>query len=170
MSPGLSANIAEVAAMSDSAFRERFRSSYESSPSLSPPDLPSQKRYRGTSKLVEYDKEEEDDEEEDDEEKDDKIEEILDSDSKSEDVEDKGPTAKDEDPAARDEGLAAGDEGPSMRVESISLGGDEAVLEGQQWAVPVVEIAVSEPLGLGYEALRCQEIVLGEDQMPTVFE
>ncbi|GKF69882.1 hypothetical protein Tco_0202939, partial [Tanacetum coccineum] len=33
MSPGLSAGIAEVTAMSDSVFRKRFRSFYESSPS-----------------------------------------------------------------------------------------------------------------------------------------
>nr|GFB63919.1 hypothetical protein [Tanacetum cinerariifolium] len=37
MSPGLSASITEVAAMSDSAFRKRFRSSHDSSPS---PTLP----------------------------------------------------------------------------------------------------------------------------------
>nr|GEU64269.1 hypothetical protein [Tanacetum cinerariifolium] len=84
MSPGLSASIAEVAAMSYSVFRKRFRSSYESSPSSSPPDLPSRKRYRGTSELVE------DDEEEDDEEE---VEESLDSDRESEDAEDEGPTA-----------------------------------------------------------------------------
>ncbi|GJS02731.1 hypothetical protein Tco_1186999 [Tanacetum coccineum] len=48
MSPGLSASIAEVAAMSNLGFRKRFRSSYESSPLLSPPDLPLRKRYRGT--------------------------------------------------------------------------------------------------------------------------
>ncbi|GKG62070.1 hypothetical protein Tco_0631974, partial [Tanacetum coccineum] len=52
----LSASIAEVAAMSDSAFRKRFRSSYKSLPLSSPPDLPSRKRSRGTSKLVEDDK------------------------------------------------------------------------------------------------------------------
>ncbi|GJZ98610.1 hypothetical protein Tco_0671063 [Tanacetum coccineum] len=89
---------------------------------------------------------------------------------KSEDAEDEGPTTEDEDPAAGDEGLAAGDEGPGMRVESLSLGGDEAVPEGQQRAAPVVETAVGEPLGLGYGALRCQEIALGEGQMPNVFE
>ncbi|GKG61110.1 hypothetical protein Tco_0616926, partial [Tanacetum coccineum] len=49
MSPALSASMAEVAAMSDFAFRNRFRSSYESFPSSSPPNLPSQKRYRDTS-------------------------------------------------------------------------------------------------------------------------
>ncbi|GJY97810.1 hypothetical protein Tco_0514720 [Tanacetum coccineum] len=46
MSPSLSASIAEVANMSDLAFCKRFRPSYESSPSSSPPDLPSRKRYR----------------------------------------------------------------------------------------------------------------------------
>ncbi|GKA63741.1 hypothetical protein Tco_0763347 [Tanacetum coccineum] len=115
MSSGLSASMAEVADMSESAFRKRFRSSYESSPSLSPPDLPSQKRYQGTSELVEDS--EEDYEEEDDEE----IEENLDSDSVSEDAEDEGPTAEDEDPTAGDEGLAAGVEGLSMDDESRGL-------------------------------------------------
>nr|GEW38765.1 hypothetical protein [Tanacetum cinerariifolium] len=50
MSPGLSTSIVKVAAMSDSAFRKRFRSSYESSSSSSSPDLPLQKRYRGERK------------------------------------------------------------------------------------------------------------------------
>ncbi|GKG67830.1 hypothetical protein Tco_0744017, partial [Tanacetum coccineum] len=48
-------------------------------------DLPSRKRYRGTSEIVE-DSEEDDDEEE--------IYESMDSDSVSEDAEDEGPTAK----------------------------------------------------------------------------
>nr|GEZ12008.1 hypothetical protein [Tanacetum cinerariifolium] len=46
MSPGLFAIMEEVAAMSDSAFCKSFRSSYESLPSSSPPDLPLQKRYQ----------------------------------------------------------------------------------------------------------------------------
>ncbi|GKE05132.1 hypothetical protein Tco_1397150 [Tanacetum coccineum] len=58
MSPGLSASMAEVADMSESTLCKRFRSSYESSPSSSPPDLPSRKHYRGTSELVEDDEEE----------------------------------------------------------------------------------------------------------------
>ncbi|GJS66769.1 hypothetical protein Tco_0681333 [Tanacetum coccineum] len=142
MSLGLSASIAEVAAMSDSAFRKRFRSSYKSSPSSSPPNLPSRKHYRGTSELVEDDDEEEVDEEEDDEEK---IEESLDFDSENKDAEDEGPTAEDEDPATGNEGLAAEDEGPDMRVESLSLGGDEAIPEGQQRAALVVETAPEYP-------------------------
>ncbi|GJT47533.1 hypothetical protein Tco_0956248 [Tanacetum coccineum] len=111
MSSGLFASMAEVEAMSESMFRKRFRSSCESSPSVSPPDLPSWKRYRGTSELVE-DSDEEDDEE---------IDESMDSDSLSEDVEDEGPTAEDEDPAVKDEGLTARVEGPCKDDESYGL-------------------------------------------------
>ncbi|GJW66821.1 hypothetical protein Tco_0121245 [Tanacetum coccineum] len=46
MLPSLSASIVEVEAMPDLAFHKRVRSSYESLPSSSPPDLPLQKRYR----------------------------------------------------------------------------------------------------------------------------
>ncbi|GKB40761.1 hypothetical protein Tco_0885703, partial [Tanacetum coccineum] len=180
MSSGLSASIAEVAAMSESAFRKRFRSSYESSPSVSPPDLPSRKRYRGTSELVE------------DSEEDEEIEESLDSDSVGEDAEDEGSTAEDEDPAAGDEGLAAGVEGPGTddeshglddesrglddeghSVESDGLGleeEEEAVPGGQQQAAPVVGTAVSAPLGLGYGALRRRELALEEDDVYSTFE
>ncbi|GKC51976.1 hypothetical protein Tco_1074721 [Tanacetum coccineum] len=136
MSPGLSASIAEVVAMSDSTFCKRFRSSYESSPSSSPPDLLSWKRSWGTSKLVEDDEEENE--------------------------EDEGPAARDEGPATGDEGLAAEDEGPGIRVESLGLGEDEAIPEGQQRASMVVETAMGEPLRLGYKALRRQGIVSRE--------
>nr|GFA03467.1 hypothetical protein [Tanacetum cinerariifolium] len=110
MSSGLSASMAEVAAMYESAFRKRFRSSYESLPSLSPPDLPLRKSYRGTSELVE-------DSDKDDDEEDEEIKESLDSDSVSEDLKDEGPTVKDENPTAGDEGLAAGVEGPGTNDE-----------------------------------------------------
>ncbi|GJZ03802.1 hypothetical protein Tco_0537077 [Tanacetum coccineum] len=169
MSLGISAGMAEVAAMSESAFRKRFRSSYESSPSLSPPDLPSRKCYRGTSELVE-------DCEEDDDEEDEEIEESMDSDSVSEDAEDEGPTVEDEDPTAGDEGLVAGVKGPGMDDESYGLDDEdhglddeghgvesdglgleeeeEAVPGGQQKAAPVVGTVVSAPLGLGVSASR----------------
>ncbi|GKB75921.1 hypothetical protein Tco_0942816 [Tanacetum coccineum] len=185
MSSGLSASMAGVAAMSESALRKRFRSSYESSPSVSPPDLPSRKRYRGTSELVE-------DSEEDDDEEDEEIEESMDSDSVSEDAEDEGPTAEDEDPAAEDEGLTAGVEGPGMddegyglddesrgiddeghSVESDGLGleeEEEAVPGGQQQAAPVVGTAMSAPLGLGYGALRRRELALEEGDVYSTFE
>ncbi|GJT96863.1 hypothetical protein Tco_1092381 [Tanacetum coccineum] len=168
MSSGLSAGMAEVAAMSESVFCKRFRSSYESSPSVSPLDLPSRKRYRGTSELVE-------DSKEDNDEEDKKIKEIMDSDSMSEDAKDEGPTAEDEDPTTGDEGLTAGVEGPGMDDEgyglddesrgiddeghSVESGGlileeEEAVPGGQQQAAPVVRTIVSAPLGLRYGALR----------------
>ncbi|GKB70048.1 hypothetical protein Tco_0931460, partial [Tanacetum coccineum] len=181
MSLGLSASMAKVESMSDYAFRKKFRSSYESSPSLSPPDLPLQKRYRYTSELVEED--EEDDEE---------IEESLDSDSVSEDAEDEGPTTEDEDPAAGDESLAAGDKGPSMGVESrgsddeshglddeghsVESDGfgleeeEEVVPESQQRAFPIVGTAMSAPLGLGYGALRRRELVVEEDHVYSTSE
>ncbi|GKD44739.1 hypothetical protein Tco_1269384 [Tanacetum coccineum] len=159
MSSGLSASMAGVAAMSESALNKRFRSSYKSSPSVLPLDLPSRKRYRGTSELVE-DSEGEDDEENEE------IKESMDSDSVSKDVEDEGPIAEDEDPAAEDEGLTAGVEGPGMddegyglddeshgidneghNIESARLGleeeEEEAVPGGQQQATPVVGTAVS---------------------------
>ncbi|GJW79515.1 hypothetical protein Tco_0143490 [Tanacetum coccineum] len=84
---------------------------------------------------------------EDDDEEDEEIEESLDSDSKSEDAEDEGPTVEDEDPAAGDEGLPAGDEGPGMRVESLGLGRDAAVPEGQQRSAPVVETTMGQSSG-----------------------
>ncbi|GKE32648.1 hypothetical protein Tco_1451970 [Tanacetum coccineum] len=65
MSSGLSAGMAEVADMSESAFCKR-------SPFVSSLDLPSRKRYHGTSELVE-------ESEEDDDEEDEEIEESMDS-------------------------------------------------------------------------------------------
>ncbi|GJX04019.1 hypothetical protein Tco_0189935 [Tanacetum coccineum] len=99
---------------------------------------------------------------EDDEEEDEVIEESSDSDSESEDAEDEGPTTEDEDPAAGDEGLTVGDEGSGMRVESLGLGGDEAVPDGQQRATPVVDLAIGKPLGLGYGVLRRKELASRE--------
>ncbi|GJX51775.1 hypothetical protein Tco_0278620 [Tanacetum coccineum] len=147
MSPGYSTRIAEVVAMSDVAFRKRFRSPYESSPSPSP-TLPVQKRYRGTSELIlSTDSEVDELGNEDD---------SLDSDSGSEGAEEEGP--------------AAGDEDPGMRDEGFGLGEDEAVPEGQQRAAPVMETAVREPLGLGYGALRRRELAAEEDQRYSTFE
>ncbi|GKE38005.1 hypothetical protein Tco_1461410 [Tanacetum coccineum] len=111
MSLGLSASMAEVAAMSESAFRKRFWSSYESSPSVSPPHLPLRKHYQGTTELVEDSEEDEDEE----------IEESMDSDRASKDAEDEGPTAEDEDPATGDKGLTVRVEGPGMDDESYGL-------------------------------------------------
>nr|GEZ34917.1 hypothetical protein [Tanacetum cinerariifolium] len=78
---GLSTGIAEVAAMSDSAFCKRFWSSYDSSPSST---LPVRKSYKGTSELILGTDSEEDGE----------VEKSLDSDSESEGAKDEGPTAE----------------------------------------------------------------------------
>ncbi|GJT31938.1 hypothetical protein Tco_0922357 [Tanacetum coccineum] len=144
MSPGLSASMAEVAAMSESVFRKRFRPSYESLPSSSPPDLPLRKRYHGTSELAEDDEDEEDDDEEDEE-----IEESLDSDSVSEDAEDEGPTAEDEDPAAGDEGLVAGDKGPGMGVERHGLDDEGHSVESDRLGLGEEEEVVPKGQGSG---------------------
>ncbi|GKF84506.1 hypothetical protein Tco_0249404, partial [Tanacetum coccineum] len=170
MSLDLSATMAKVAAMSDFAFRKRFRSSYESLPSSSPPNIPLWKHYRGTYELVEDDKEG-DGEEEDEEMEDKEMEECSDSNSVSKDAEDEGPTIEDEDPVVGDQGLAAGDKGLGIGVESygsddeshglddeghsIESNGlgleeeEEAEPEGQQRAVLFVGAVVSAPLGLG---------------------
>ncbi|GKD30951.1 hypothetical protein Tco_1241729 [Tanacetum coccineum] len=192
ISLGLSASMAKVAAMSESALRKRFRSSCESSPSVSLLDLPLRKRYRGTSELVEGS-------EEDYNEEDEEIEESMDSDSVSEDAEDEGPTVKDEDPTAEDEGLTTGVEGPRMddedydldnethgrddegrgiddeghSVESDELGleeEEEAVPGGQRQTALVVGTTVSVPLGLGYGALRRRELALEEGDVYSMFE
>ncbi|GJU63334.1 hypothetical protein Tco_1245169 [Tanacetum coccineum] len=153
MSSGLSAGMAEVAAMSESSFHKRFRSSYESSPYVSPPDLPSRKRYRGTSELVEDSDDEEDEE----------IEESMDYDSMSDYAEAEGPTAEDEDPNAEDKGLTVGVEGPEEEEEEVVPG-------GQQQASPVVGTTRSVPLGLRYGALRSRELALEEGDVYSTFE
>ncbi|GKE58849.1 hypothetical protein Tco_1498034, partial [Tanacetum coccineum] len=125
MSSGLSASIAEVAAMSESAFCKRFRSSYESSLFVSPPDLPSWKRYRGTSELVE-DSDEEDDEE------DEGIEESMDFDRLSESH------------GMDDESHGLDDEGHSVESDRLDLEeNEEAVPRGQQQTAPVMRTAGS---------------------------
>nr|GEU64868.1 hypothetical protein [Tanacetum cinerariifolium] len=89
--------------VSDSKFHKRFKSSYDSLPS---PTFLVRKRYEGTFKII-LDTDSEGDElgEEEDEE----VEEILDLDSKSDDVEDEFPTVEDEDLVTEDKGHTAGD-------------------------------------------------------------
>ncbi|GKE18940.1 hypothetical protein Tco_1426517, partial [Tanacetum coccineum] len=88
--------------------------------------------------------------------------------------EDKSLDADDERERSDDEGHGLGDEDHGLDDESqgvedegLGLEKEEAVLEGQQHAVLVVETAVSEPLGLGYGALRRHELAVGEDR-PTL--
>ncbi|GKC05463.1 hypothetical protein Tco_0997073 [Tanacetum coccineum] len=69
-----------------------------------------------------------------------------------------------------DESQGLDDESQGLEDEGLGLEEEEAVPEGQQQAVSVVEIAASEPLGLGYRALRHRELAVGEDQVPSTFE
>nr|GEX90207.1 hypothetical protein [Tanacetum cinerariifolium] len=119
-------------------------------------------------------------------EEDEEVEESLDSDSESEDAKDEGPTGEDGDPTVGEEGLAVGtralvwelrvkshvldDEVHSVENDGFGLREGEAVPEGQQRAVPVVGTAVSEPLGLGYKALRHRELALDGDHVYSTFE
>ncbi|GJV33338.1 hypothetical protein Tco_1393738 [Tanacetum coccineum] len=68
--------------------------------------------------------------------------ESLDSDTEREGSEDKGPGSEEE----------------------------EVAPEGRQQVAPAKDTAVDEPLGLGYEALRRRELVIGEGEMPSMFE
>nr|GFC44155.1 hypothetical protein [Tanacetum cinerariifolium] len=79
--------IAEASAFSPSSFHKRYRSSYDTSASSSPPALPSRKRYRGTSELVEDTKDE-----------------SLDLDTKREGLEDESLGSEEEEDEAAPEG------------------------------------------------------------------
>ncbi|GKA91781.1 hypothetical protein Tco_0813706 [Tanacetum coccineum] len=160
MSSGLSASMAGVAAMSESALCKRFRSSYESSPSVSQPDIPSRKSYR--------DAKDEGPTAEDE-----------DPAAKDEDptVEDKGLTAGVEGPDMDDEGYgldnesrSIDDEVHSVESDGCSLEEEEVVPGGQQQAALVVGTTVSAPLGLGYGALRHCELELEEGDVYCMFE
>ncbi|GJT94778.1 hypothetical protein Tco_1090296 [Tanacetum coccineum] len=118
MSSGLSASMAKVAAISESAFHKRFWSFCKSSPFVSPPDLPSRKRCRGTSELVE-----------------DKDEGLT--------AEDEDPAAGDEGLTAGVEGLDMDDESYDLDDESHGLDdeghsveSDGLVLEEEEEVVP----------------------------------
>ncbi|GJR97464.1 hypothetical protein Tco_0269638 [Tanacetum coccineum] len=148
--PGHSARVTEAMALSDSAFRKRYRSSYKTPSSSSSLAFPVRKRYRGTS------------------------EPILDTDSEEDEIGEEGTDEDgldDEGHGLDDEGHSLDDEGRSVESDGLSLEGKEEVVpEGQQRAASVMETAVGEPLGLGYEALRFRELAVEEDQVYSTFE
>ncbi|GKD77075.1 hypothetical protein Tco_1339696 [Tanacetum coccineum] len=127
MSSGLSASMAEVAAMSESALRKRFWSSCESSSSVSPPDFPLRKHYHEDEGPT-----------------------AEDEDPAAEDkgltAGVKGPSIDDEDYDLDDETHGRDDEGRGIdderhSVESDGLGleeEEEAVPRGQRQAAPVM--------------------------------
>nr|GEZ71894.1 hypothetical protein [Tanacetum cinerariifolium] len=63
------------------------------------------------------------------------------------------------------------DEGPGSEDESFDPEEEEeAVPEGQQQAVSIVDTAANDPLGIGYGALRRCELALREGLVPSTFE
>nr|GEV43569.1 hypothetical protein [Tanacetum cinerariifolium] len=145
MSPGLSANIAEAAAMSDLAFHKRFMSPYDS---LLASTLSVWKRYKGTYEL------------------------ILDTDSDEDELGDKDTDVDEGDESLDlgDEREGLDDEDRSLDDEDREGSEEEAIPEGQQRATSVVERVMGEPLGLGYAALRRQKLAVEEDRIHNTFE
>nr|GEY66076.1 hypothetical protein [Tanacetum cinerariifolium] len=134
--------IAKEAALSLSSFCTRYRSSYETPSPSSSLTLPVRKRYRDTFELIldtdsERDEGREDDTEDDEEDKSSDANDEM----ESQDLDDDGQ-------GLDDEGQDLKNEGPGMEEEE-----EEAEIKVQQQAVLVVDIAASEPLGLGYGRL-----------------
>ncbi|GJV11830.1 hypothetical protein Tco_1353371 [Tanacetum coccineum] len=123
LSPGYSVKLTGAMALSYSLFWKRLRSSYEtplSSLSLaSSPTLPPRKRYRGTFEL------------------------IADTETKSNESEDKGTNSKSEEAALKDQ---------------------------SHQAVPTEDTTKDEPLGLVYIAARRRALERAEDTVPSTFK
>ncbi|GJW11264.1 hypothetical protein Tco_1577091 [Tanacetum coccineum] len=154
MSLGLSASMAKVAAMSESAFLEDD----------------------------EEDGDEEDEEIEDSLDYDSISEDAEEEGPTAEDEDpaagDEGLATGDEGPGIGvkscgldNESCGLDDEGHIIESDGLGLGEEEeAVPEGQQQVVLVVGTIVSAPLGLGYGALRHRELALDEDRVYSMFE
>ncbi|GJZ63543.1 hypothetical protein Tco_0619964 [Tanacetum coccineum] len=86
------------------------------------------------------------------------------------DEDDERERSDDEGHGLGDKDHSLDDESHSLEDEGLGLEDEEVVPEGQQQAVSIMETAASEPLGLGYEALRRRELAVEEDQVPSTFE
>ncbi|GKD30709.1 hypothetical protein Tco_1241487 [Tanacetum coccineum] len=151
MSSGLSSDMAEVAAMSESAFLEDSDDEED----------------KEIEESIDSDSMSEDAEDEGPT--------IEDEDPATEDeglttgVE--GLVIDDEGYGLDDESCGIDDEGHSVEIDGLGLREEEeAVLGGQQQAAPVVGTIVSMPLGLGYGALRCHELALEEGDVYSTFK
>nr|GEY64323.1 hypothetical protein [Tanacetum cinerariifolium] len=154
MSPGHSTRVGKAIALSNSAFRKRYRSSYETpSPTLT---LPIRKRYRGTSKLI-LNTDSEGDELGDEDTDEDGKDESSDADDERERLDDEGhglddKGQDDEGHGLDDKGQGLDDEGHGLDDEDHGLEDeglgleeeDEAVPEGQRQAVPAANTVVGE--------------------------
>ncbi|GKE72839.1 hypothetical protein Tco_1534880 [Tanacetum coccineum] len=169
LSSDMSARIAEVAALSPSSFHKRYRSSYETSSSSSSSSLTLLvwKRYRGTSELILDTNREGDElgEEDESSDADDKRE------RESQGLDDEGQGLDEEGQGLDDEGQGLDNDGQGSEDEGLGMEEEEEVTpEGQQQAVPVIDTAVSEPLGLGYEAARHHALKSTEEIAPSTYE
>ncbi|GKD75096.1 hypothetical protein Tco_1333378 [Tanacetum coccineum] len=114
-SPGISAFVAEVVALSPSLFRKRSRPSHETpspSPSSSSPTLLSRKRYHGASELIA-----------------DTESKGLEADSKGEELKDEGPDSKEEEEEAVLEAL-----GEDSIPSTFEVGRSSKIVPDQQMA------------------------------------
>ncbi|GKE19231.1 hypothetical protein Tco_1426808, partial [Tanacetum coccineum] len=72
---------------------------------------------------------------------------------------------------AEREGHGLDNEGHGLEDEGTGTAKEEeATPEGQQQAVLVMDTTMSEPLGLGYGALRRHELAVGEGSVPSRYE
>ncbi|GKE60768.1 hypothetical protein Tco_1511135 [Tanacetum coccineum] len=155
----MSARIAEAGSLSPSSFRKRYRSSYEIPSPSSSPTLLVRKRYRGTSELILDTNSDGDELWEEDTKEDESSDVDVERERESQGLDEEGH-------GLDDDGQGLEDEGPSMEEEKE----EEAVPEGQQQAVLVVDMAVSEPLGLGYRAARRRALESTEEITPSMYE
>ncbi|GJS90603.1 hypothetical protein Tco_0773239 [Tanacetum coccineum] len=141
MSSGLSASMAEVAAMSESVFYSLDSDSVSEDAEDEGPTVEDEDPAAGDEGLA------------------------AGVDGPSTDDESYG--LDDESHGIDDESRGLGVESDGLGLEEEE---EEAVLGGQQQAAPVVGTTISAPLGLGYGALRRRELALEEDYVYSTFE
>ncbi|GJV58501.1 hypothetical protein Tco_1459506 [Tanacetum coccineum] len=161
MSSGLSASMAEVAAMSDSAFLEDSEEDDD-------------EEDEEIEESMDFDSVSEDAEDEGPtaEDEDPAIgDESLTTRVKGPGMDDESYGLDDESHGMDDESRDIDDEGHSVESDGLGLEEEEEVVPGgQQQAALVVRIVVNTPLGLRYGALRRRELALEEDDVYSTFE
>ncbi|GJY68205.1 hypothetical protein Tco_0471187 [Tanacetum coccineum] len=97
--------------------------------------------------------------------------ESSDADDERERLDDEGHGLDDKGHGLDDKGHGLDDEDHGLEDEGLGLEEEkEAVLEGQQQAVPATNTSMGKPLGLGYEALRHRELAMKEDRVLSTFK
>ncbi|GKC16852.1 hypothetical protein Tco_1013634 [Tanacetum coccineum] len=141
MSSGLSASIAEVAVMSESALWPSLRKRYREDEGPTAKDEDPYAEDEGLTAGVE-----------------------------SPGMDDEGYGLDDEGHGRDDESRGIDDEGHSVESDGLGLEEEEAILGGQQQTTLVMGTTVSTPLRLGYGALRHRELALEESNVYSTFE